>query len=180
MPNLLNLGLVLNELENTDSISRFSDLMRRFLPRFDRISTKMSSGAVQIYLHEESLKTPVSAARLSDGTIRFLALLAILLQADKAPLICIDEPELGLHPDALAIIAELLVEASQRTQVIVTTHSDVLVSALSDHADSVLVTEYLGQGTQITRLEPEKLQFWLKKYRLGEIWRIGKLGGNLW
>jgi predicted ATPase len=179
LPNLVNLGLVLNDLEHRDSWPRFLEFMQRFLPRFKRLTTKIQGGSVQIYLHEDGLKTPVPATRLSDGTIRFLALMAVLLHPKKAPLLCIEEPELGLHPDALAIIAELLVAAKSQTQVIVTTHSDVLVSALSEHADSVLVSEYLASGTEFRRLESAKLQHWLEKYRLGEIWRMGKLGGNL-
>ena len=133
---------------------------------------------MQIYLHEDGLKTPIAATRLSDGTIRFLALLAVLLHPRKAPLVCIEEPELGLHPDALVIIAELLVEAKATTQVIVTTHSDVLVSALSEETDSVLVSENIGGCTEFRRLDSQKLSRWLQKYRLGEIWRMGKLGGN--
>lgn len=180
LPTIVNLGLVLNELEHRDCWTRLEELMRSFLPRFKRLTTKIQGNTVQIYLHEDGLKTPVPATRLSDGTLRFLALLAILLDAESAPLICIEEPELGLHPDALALIAELLLEASKQTQVIVTTHSDVLVSALTDAADSVLVTEYGLSGTEFRRLESAKLKHWLDKYRLGEIWRIGKLGGNLW
>jgi predicted ATPase len=152
--------------------------MQRFLPRFTRLTTKIEGGSVQIYLHEDGLKTPVPATRLSDGTIRFLALLAVLLHPNKAPLLCIEEPELGLHPDALAIIAELLVAAKSKTQVIVTTHSDVLVSALTEEADSVLISEYIGGSTEFRRVEPAKLAKWLEQYRLGEIWRMGKLGGN--
>jgi len=64
------------------------------------------------------------------------------------------------------------------TQVVVTTHSDTLVSELTDEADSVLVCEHVGGSTEIHRLESTKLQFWLEQYRLGEVWRIGKLGGN--
>jgi predicted ATPase len=155
--------------------------VNRFLPRFSHLSVKVQSGSVQIMMQEEGFASPISATRLSDGTLRFLALLALLLKPEPSPLICIEEPELGLHPDGLAIIAELLVEASQRTQIVVTTHSDVLVSALTEYADSVLVCEHLGgRGTQLQRLESEKLQEWLKEYRLGQIWRIGKLGGNLW
>ena len=179
LPTIVNLGLVLNDLEHQDSWPRFLEYMQRFLPRFKRLSTKIQGGSVQIYLHEEGLKTPIPATRLSDGTIRFLALLAVLLDAKKAPLVCIEEPELGLHPDALAILAELLVEAKTKTQVLVTTHSDVLVSALTEEADSVLVSDYVGGGTQFRRLEAAKLAKWLEKYRLGEIWRMGKLGGNL-
>ena len=130
-------------------------------------------------MHEDGLKTPIPATRLSDGTIRFLALLAVLLHPKQAPLLCIEEPELGLHPDALAIIAELLVEAKTRTQLIVTTHSDVLVSGLTEEADSILVSEHLAGGTEFRRQDPGKLEKWLQKYRLGEIWRMGRLGGNL-
>jgi predicted ATPase len=115
---------------------------------------------------------------LSDGTLRFIALLAILLRPGVTPLICLEEPELGLHPDALTLIAELLVEAAQKTQIVVTTQSDVLVSALSEHAESVVVCDNLAGASRFRRLESDKLQFWMDKYKLGEIWRIGELGGN--
>src|SRR5205823_2108672 len=132
---------------------------------------------VQFYLHEAGLKTPVPATRLSDGTIRFMAILAILLSPSPPPLLCIEEPELGLHPDAVSFLGDLLVDGATRTQLIVTTHSDALVSALTDHASSVLVCEHRG-GTVLNRVDPDQLKPWLDKYRLGEIWRIGELGGN--
>lgn len=178
LPNLVNLGLVLNELELRPEWERLNELMSRFLPRFARLSTKVSAGSIQVYLREDGLSTPVPATRLSDGTIRFLTLLAILLNPEAAPLICIEEPEMGLHPDAMAIFAELLVEASSKTQIIVTTHSDSLVSELTEHAESVLVCDYGREGTEFTRLDSDKLRFWLDKYRLGDIWRMGELGGN--
>jgi predicted ATPase len=180
LPQLVNLGLVLNDLEHRNEWTRFNDLMHKFLPRFKRLSTKDSAGSVQVYLHEEGLGVPVPATRLSDGTLRFLALLAILLNPGSATLICIEEPELGLHPDAMSLLAELLAEASEKTQLIVTTHSDVLVSALTEQAESVLVCDYLENGTELRRLESAKLAHWLAKYRLGEVWRLGKLGGILW
>ena len=175
-----NMGLILNAIDHSDELRpRLNDALRRFLPRFKRLSTGVQGGTVQIFLHEDGLRTPVPATRLSDGTIRFIALLAILLKPGVAPLICLEEPELGLHPDALALIAELLVEASQQTQIIVTTQSDVLVSALSEHAESVVICENVAGASRFSRLESDKLQFWLKKYQLGEIWRMGELGGNL-
>lgn len=180
LPQLVNLGLVLNDLEHRAGWRRFSELMHQFLPRYERLSTKVSAGSVQVYLHEDGLSAPVPATRLSDGTLRFVALLAILLNAESAPLICIEEPELGLHPDSMSLLADLLTEAAEKTQLIVTTHSDVLVSALTEQAESVLVCDYLENGTKLTRLETEKLDAWLKDYRLGDIWRSGKLGGNLW
>ena len=173
-----NLGLILNKLEHSGAWSEFNGYLNRFLPRFDRYSTRIEGGTVQFYLHETGLKVPIPATRLSDGTIRFMAILAQLLSPTPPPLICMEEPELGLHPDAIALLAGLLQEASARTQLIVTTHSDALVSALTEVADSVLVCEYRG-GTVLKRIESEKLRFWLDKYRLGEIWRIGEIGGNL-
>jgi predicted ATPase len=180
LPQLVNLGLVLNELEHRDVWGRLEEYMGKFLPRFKRLSTKVSAGSVQVYLHEAGLSTPVPATRLSDGTLRFLALLAILLNPESASLICIEEPELGLHPDAMSLLADLLMEASQQTQLVITTHSDVLVSALTEHVESVLVCDYLENGTTLQRLEEDKLESWLQDYRLGDIWRTGKLGGNLW
>ena len=177
LPNSHNLGLVLNELEHTDAGVEFNRMLGRFLPRYQRFSTRIQGGTVQLYLHESGLKSPVPATRLSDGTIRFMAILALLLAPTPPPLICIEEPELGLHPDAIALLADLLVEASSRTQLIVTTHSDALVSALSDEAGSLLVCEHNG-GTQLDRIDPNRLKHWLERYRLGEIWRIGELGGN--
>jgi predicted ATPase len=180
LPQLVNLGLVLNDLENRNEWGRFNELMQKFLPRFKRLTTRVFAGSVQVNLLEDGLSAPIPATRLSDGTLRFLALLAILLNPQSATMICIEEPELGLHPDGISLLAELLTEAAQETQLIVTTHSDVLVSALTEQAESVLVCDYLENGTTLYRLETEKLDLWLKDYRLGDIWRSGKVGGNLW
>ena len=177
LPDSRNLGLVLNELEHSDIGVEFNSMLGRFLPRYERFSTRIQGGTVQLYLHEAGLKSPMPLTRLSDGTIRFMAILALLLSPTPSPLLCIEEPELGLHPDAVSLLADLLVSASTRTQLIVTTHSDALVSALTDEASSVLVCEHRA-GTQLQRLDPGKLKHWLDRYRLGEIWRIGELGGN--
>ena len=179
LPQLTNFGLVLNDLEHRPEWNRLNDLMTQFLPRYTRLSTRVSAGSVQVYLHEDGLGAPIPATRLSDGTLRFLSLLTILLKSESAGLICIEEPELGLHPDTMSILAELLLEVSEKTQLIVTTHSDALVSELTENAESVLVCDYGQNGTELRRLESDRLKFWLEKYRLGEIWRIGKIGGNL-
>ena len=177
MADSRNLGLVLNEIEHSGGSQNFNKILRRFLPRYDRFSTRIQGGTVQFYLHEKGLRSPVPATRLSDGTIRFMALLALLLSPSLPPLICIEEPELGLHPDAVSLLAEVLADAAERTQLIVATHSETLVSALTEQANSVLVCEN-REGTVLHRVESEKLRHWLDKYRLGEIWRIGEIGGN--
>jgi predicted ATPase len=107
-------------------------------------------------------------------------LLAVLCHPNPPPLVCIEEPELGLHPDVLPTLADLLKEASTRTQLIVTTHSDVLVDAMSDQPEAVLVAEKGEHGTTLTRLDTEKLKPWLEKYRLGHLWTRGEIGGTRW
>jgi len=178
LPDARNLALFINSIEHSDAWSELKKALRRFLPRFDQISTRLIAGTAQIFLHEKGLSTPVPATRLSDGTIRFIALIAILLKPEFASLICIEEPELGMHPDALGLIAELLRGASAKTQIVVTTHSDILLSALSDSAESVLVCENVNGASTVRRLQTEKLGPWLRDYRLGEVWRAGELGGN--
>lgn len=76
------------------------------------------------------------------------------------------------------MLGELLVEASDRTQLIVTTHSDALVSALTNHVETIVACERLGDGTSLRRLDPDRLASWLEDYRLGDLWRIGELGAN--
>ena len=178
LPDNRNLALVLNQIEHKDGAVRLNELMKRFFPRFERLSTRVLGGTVQFYLHESGFSAPIPATRLSDGTIRFIALIAALLGTNPPPLLCIEEPELGLHPDVLTLLAELLVEASERTQLIVTTHSDALISALTNHVDAVVACERPGAATVLRRLEPDKLASWLEEYRLGDLWRIGELGAN--
>ena len=177
LPNAENLGLVLNEFLLSGIAEEFNRHMAFFLPRYRRFNVRIYGNSLQLYLIEDGLGSPVPATRLSDGTIRFMAILALLLSPNPPPLLCIDEPEMGLHPDAVSRLADLLVEASQRMQLIVTTHSDALVSALTTEVESVLVCDNL-RGTTFERLNRDRLSHWLEDYRLGEVWRIGAMGGN--
>ena len=177
LPDSRNLALVLNQIEHTGG-TRLNQLLRQFFPRFERMSTPISGGRVQFYLHESGFREPIPATRLSDGTIRFIAILATLLSPSPPPLVCIEEPELGLHPDAVALLADLLVDASERTQLVVTTHSDALVSALTDQPGAIVTCERPGAGTVLRRLDPERLATWLENYQLGDLWRMGELGAN--
>jgi predicted ATPase len=141
----------------------------------------VGAGIAQAFLREAGLVEMLSAIRMSDGTLKFLCLLAALFHPKPPPLICIEEPELGLHPDALQLVAEALVEASESVQLIVTTHSDALIDSLSDRPDSVLVCERdFENSTQFKRLSAEHLRAWLEHYTLGQLWRNGEIGGGRW
>jgi predicted ATPase len=175
-----NLGLVLKALQRKLGQRKLIEYLEKFYEEAEELDVSIYGGTVQIFIREKGLIQPIPATRLSDGTLRYLFLMALLLDPTPPPLICIEEPELGLHPDILPTIAELLIEASQRTQLIVTTHSDSLVSALSEYPESVIVCERDNTGTHLKRLKPEKLKKWLEKYTLGDLWRIGEIGGNRW
>ncbi|MEA5623039.1 AAA family ATPase [Nostoc sp. UHCC 0251] len=175
-----NLGLMLNNLQHQIGNRRIIEKLKKFYEPAEELSVRIYGGTVQIFIREEGLIQPIPANRLSDGTLRYLFLMALLLDPTPPPLICLEEPEIGLHPDILSTIAEMLIEASGRTQIIVTTHSDALVSALSEYPESVLVCERDEKGSNLHRLEPDKLKNWLENYTLGDLWRMGEIGGNRW
>lgn len=181
-PDMTNLPHVLSDLQKRTIIDEaISKYMAILSERIIKVSPKLTGGAIQIFFHEKGLESAIPATRASDGVIRFLTLLTILLHPDPPPLVCIEEPELGLHPDMMPTIAELLIDASKRTQLIVTTHSDILVSALGNEVpESILVCEKDDSGSHFRRLEKDKLTEWLKDYSLGELWMKGELGGTRW
>ncbi|HXU29540.1 MAG TPA: AAA family ATPase [Thermoanaerobaculia bacterium] len=179
LENGYNLGPVLTGLMNRAGLRHvLMDRMKRLYPQVEDVVVTVHGGGVQIFLHETGLSSSTPTSRISDGTLRYLCLLAILLHPEPPPLICIEEPELGLHPDAMSVVGEMLIDASTRTQLIVTTHSPSLISALSSVPEAVVVCERGNAGTTLTRLEPAKLEHWLDEYTLGDVWQIGALGGN--
>ena len=177
-----NLSLVLSDLQlKGNAKETIVEYLQKFNPKIKDYLVIPSGGTVQLFIKEEGLNKPISAMRLSDGTLRYLCLLAILCHPEPPPLICIEEPETGLHPDILPTIAELMIEASQRTQLIVTTHSDILVSAFSEIPEAILVCEKDEDGTHFKRLNEEELKIWMEEYNdLGEIWLRGGIGGTRW
>jgi predicted ATPase len=174
-----NLGLFLNRLRRNPPAKRL--ILTKLADLYDNLTdfdVSIEGGTVQVFFTEGDFTIP--ATRLSDGTLRYLCLLGILCDPDPPPLICIEEPELGLHPDILPKVADLLVAASSRTQLIVTTHSDILVDAMTERPEAVLICEKHEGQTEMHRLDSEKLKVWLEQYRLGELWTRGELGGTRW
>jgi len=115
---------------------------------------------------------------LSDGTLRFVALATLLLQPKelRPEIILLDEPELGLHPYAITMLAAMLRSASHETQIVAATQSPTLL----DHfePEDVLVAERVAGETRINRLEAEPLLEWLEEYSLGQLWEKNELGGR--
>jgi len=134
---------------------------------------------IQLRVRWKTLSREQSAADLSDGTLRFLFLLTVLASPNPAPLIAIDEPETGLHPSMLPIVAEYAVDASERTQVILTTHSPQFLDAFQDVVPVTTVVKWAEGKTDLQNVEGEQLERWLKVYSLGALFRSGELEGGL-
>ncbi|MGC8490270.1 MAG: AAA family ATPase [Syntrophobacteraceae bacterium] len=118
------------------------------------------------------------ASNLSDGTLRFIALAALFLQPEAflPSVILVDEPELGLHPHAITLLASMVEDASSKAQVILSTQSSLLLDNFSP--EDVLVADRIEESTKFRRLESEKLESWLEEYSLGQLWEKNELGGR--
>ena len=130
---------------------------------------------IQLRLRWKSLQREQSAADLSDGTLRFLFLLAVFANPTPPSLLAIDEPELGLHPSMLPIVAEYARDAATRTQVVLTTHSPSFLDAFGSNAPNTTVVDWKDGKTSLRVRTGEDLSYWLKEYTLGELYRSGEL-----
>jgi predicted ATPase len=178
-----NLVMVLYNLYHTDNY---------FQENLDRILLAMYSGHRRISFplidsrHFElrwgfkSHHKDLMFDQISDGTARMLCWVVVLTSSAPPDLICIDEPELGIHPAWLPILADLIKDAATRTQVIVTTHSPELLDEFTEEAGKVVVCSEDEQGhATFERKDREELLEWLERYRLGQMFRSGhpELGG---
>ena len=127
--------------------------------------------------HKGIEDTYFNAHDFSDGTLRFICLAVLLLQPELPPIILLDEPELGLHPHAIHLLAEMLQSAATRTQVIATTQSVTLVNQLS--IDDVIVVDREAQKSTFRRLKEKELEAWFDdEYGLGDLWEKNIIGGT--
>jgi predicted ATPase len=130
---------------------------------------------IQLRLRWKSLRREQSAADLSDGTLRFLFLLTVLSSPDPAPLIAIDEPETGLHPSMLPIVAEYARDAAQRTQVILTSHSPPFLDAFGKTPPTTTIVKWNDGQTELKTIAGDELHRWLEEYSLGALHKSGEL-----
>lgn len=174
-----NLALVLHQFQgDPDLKERFVAALGELYEGVESYDTVEQADYIGLYVRESGQRIP--ATRLSDGTLRYLCLLAILLHPTPPPLICLEEPELGLHPDAVLAIGRLIKEASERTQLIISTHSDILVDVLGQQPEDIIVCEKHEGATRMTRHTEPELRGWLERYSISELWTRGHLGGNRW
>jgi predicted ATPase len=137
----------------------------------------VAAGMVAMTWSEKYFSTPIYMNQLSEGTLRFIWLASLLLSPGLTSVTMIDEPEVSLHPELLSLLADLMREASERTQLIVATHSDRLIGFLKPNEVVVMDLDEKGHATA-TWADSLNLDEWLKEYSLDEVWRMGRMGGR--
>jgi predicted ATPase len=156
------------------TVQRIAPFFDDFILRPDPLNTEM----IRLAWKHKSSDQYFGASALSDGSMRFIVLATLFLQPEeyRPSVILVDEPELGLHPYAISLLAALVKQASAKTQVILSTQSPLLL----DHfqPEDVLVANRIEDATQLTRLESAPLKAWLEDYSLGQLWEKNELGGR--
>jgi predicted ATPase len=180
-PNGQNLIPVLTTLYEGDFKDAIDSGMSAAFPDDygELIFRETEPNRIQLYIRRKHGNREDSAADLSDGTLRFLVLVAILATPDPPPLIAIDEPEAGLHPSMLPIIAEFAAEAATRTQVILSTHSPQMLDAFGDTLPATTIFEWAGDHTELKTITGDKLKKWVQEYSLGRFMFSGEAAAVL-
>ncbi|MBX7194007.1 MAG: AAA family ATPase [Sandaracinaceae bacterium] len=155
---------------------RIEETVRQVAPFFGAfVLDEQPNGKTQLLWRDRHAETVYYPSQLSDGTARYICLAALLLQPDPPPSILIDEPELGMHPVAIGLVASLLNEAAERSQVIVSTQSVTLLDQFQPE-DLIVVDQRDGESI-IARPSVAKIEQWLEAYSLGQIWVRNHIGG---
>ena len=177
----LSAFLYLLRRKHPDAYGLITRTVRQVAPFFDRFQLEpqlLNPNKIQLEWRHAGSDAYFDAASLSDGTLRFMALATLFLQPEgfRPSVILVDEPELGMHPYAITLLASLMKQAAAETQVIVSTQSSLLL----DHfePEEVLVADRIDRGTQLTRLDSAELEPWLEEYSLGQLWEKNELGGR--
>ena len=176
-----NLAAFLYQLQQTqksnfDNIVGAVRMVAPFFENFVLAPSQLNPDKIRLEWKERGSDEYFNASAFSDGTLRFICLATLLLQPSLPSAVLIDEPELGLHPAAITLLAELLRSTSKRSQVIVSTQSVTLVNQLAP--EEVVVVEHRDETSSFQRLAEDQLKDWIGDYGLGELWEKNLVGGR--
>lgn len=180
-PDAANLAAFLYYLQaqHTQAYRRIVKTIRQVAPFFDDFNLRpspLNPDMIRLAWRERDSDAYFDAHMLSDGTLRFMCLATLLLQPTLPSLILIDEPELGLHPYAIALLADLLEVAATKTQVILSTQSVPLINQFAP--ESIIVVDRKGNQSTFERLDEQALNMWLTEYGIGDLWEKNLIGGR--
>ncbi len=176
-----NLAAFLLRLQQTarPHYDKIRDVVRLVAPFFDDFHLRplpRNPNKIQLEWRERGSDYPFLAYQLSDGSLRFICLATLLLQPDLPSTILLDEPELGLHPYAITVLADLLRGAAVEKQVIVSTQSVTLVNQFD--LEDIIVVERIDGASVFRQLDRAAMESWLEEYGLGDLWEKNVLGGR--
>lgn len=174
-----NIAPFLLELKDSEksAYNRIMETIRLVIPFFDNFLLKPNrKEKVRLLWRQKGSDYPFKPHHLSDGSLRFICLTTALLQPEPPSTIIIDEPELGLHPYAIEILAELIESVSNKTQLVISTQSPALVDYFEP--DDIIVVDRKKGASIFTRLDEDELSSWLEDYSLGDLWRKNIVAGG--
>jgi predicted ATPase len=174
-----NLAAFLYSIRETPEYQHIVQTIRRIAPFFHDFilrPNKTHQELIRLRWKHRGSEDYFDANSLSDGTLRFMCLTTLLLQPELPTTILLDEPELGLHPYALQILAGMLKSTASKTQIIASTQSVTLANQLTP--EDIIVVDQQDGASQFKRLVPEELAMWLEEYRIGDLWEKNLIGGT--
>ncbi|RKZ90682.1 MAG: chromosome segregation protein SMC [Candidatus Parabeggiatoa sp. nov. 1] len=176
-----NLMTILNNIKNNYPLhyDKIEQAVKKINPHFKDINLAFLGSKLYLVLREKYLSRSVSIEHISEGTLRYLLLLSILFNPERGSLVCIDEPETSLHPDMINTIGETIKPASKNTQLIIATHSPLLLNSFD--IDDILIFEKNHENeTEVVVKSPDEFDEWSEDYLAGQAWLQGLIGGKRW
>jgi predicted ATPase len=179
LPDGKNLMTILNNTKNNHPFNydQIEDAIRKINPYFQDINFAFLGSKLYLVLREKYLSRSVSIEHISDGTLHYLLLLSVLFNLERGYLVCIDEPETSLHPDMINTIADAIKQASNSTQLIIATHSPLLLNSFD--IDDILIFEKNNHNETVVK-SSQKFDEWTEDYLAGQAWLQGLIGGKRW
>jgi predicted ATPase len=177
-PDGTNLPQILNtiKINYKSSYKKIADMLNEVNSNFSGFDFNFIGGNIELMLEEKGLNSSVHVSNISDGTLRYLCLLSILFNPDRGRLVCIDEPEVGLHPDMIVNIANAIKEASEASTLIVSTHSENLLNYFEVENLRVFEKNQLN-STEVNSYTSSQFVDWYEEFSIGQMWKQGDLGG---
>jgi predicted ATPase len=177
-PDGTNLPQILNtiKINHKQNYRKITEMLNEVNSNFSGFDFNFIGGNIELMLEESDLDSSIHVSNISDGTLRYLCLLSILCNPERGRFICIDEPEVGLHPDMILNIANAIKEASENSTIIISTHSENLLNSFEIENVRVFDKDD-NNATEIITYNKTQFEGWYEDFSLGQMWRQGDLGG---
>jgi predicted ATPase len=176
-----NLPQILNtiKINHKSSYSKIATMLNEVNSKFKGFDFNFLGGNIELMLEEDYINSSIHVTSISDGTLRYLCLLAILFNPERGSIICIDEPEVGLHPDMISNIGNAVIEASEKSTIIISTHSENLLNSFEIENIRIFEKDE-HNSSKVFVYNKSNFKGWYEEFSSGKMWRQGDLGGNRW